>query len=165
MNVIEHLLTCLAEEAVEMAQDTCKALRFGLGDVNYLKPDGPDNRERLIVEMNQFEAVKKMLIEAGHLPADWERLDVQQAKREAVETNMAYAEAKGVLQTGPPAEWNQYLGRTVQVKHDGCITIGVCESMANGKIKLRDACDGHSLVAIGDGNVEIPLRGAEMRIP
>ena len=54
MNVTEHLLTCLGEEGSEIAQDVDKSNRFGLDDVNVLKPDGPNNRERLVNELNDL---------------------------------------------------------------------------------------------------------------
>lgn len=101
MNLIEHLLSCLGGEGAEIAQQTSKANRFGLDDVNFKVPNGPDNRERLVVELNQLIATADMCSEAGILPKDWRgnahAMEIQMAKREAVETCMNYAETKGTL--------------------------------------------------------------------
>jgi hypothetical protein len=98
VNVTEHLLTCLAEEAAEVAQDCCKALRFGLNDRNVENPTGPTNRERLVVELNQLVAVADMLTTNGDIPEDWFKQSIQAEKRVKVRKFMTYAEEVGSLQ-------------------------------------------------------------------
>lgn len=107
MNKTEHLLTCLAEEGVEIAlelsKQSCKSLRFGLHDVNVLEPKGPTNQERLIDELNDLHGVIELLIEVGALPADWHDRKKVDAKKEKVCKFMDYAkEGKYVLYTRPP---------------------------------------------------------------
>ena len=99
MNVIEHLLVCLGEEAAEITQDCAKSLRFGLDDVNVLNPMGPNNRQRLMVEITQLAAVVDMLMEEGALPR-WEKEgeDIFEAKKAKVREFMEYARKKGTLQ-------------------------------------------------------------------
>lgn len=97
MNATEHLITCLGEEASEIAQDCCKSLRFGLNDVNVLKPKGPNNRERLLTELNQLLAVVSLLVEEGILPAGWCDVDAQIAKKKKVKKFMDYARNVGAL--------------------------------------------------------------------
>jgi hypothetical protein len=98
MNIKEHLLVCLAEEAAEVAQDCDKSLRFGLDDINVLNPTGPSNRERLIVELNQLLGVVFMLVTIGELPRDWADPQIQMDKIEKVREFMEYARTKGALQ-------------------------------------------------------------------
>lgn len=97
MNLTEHLLTCLGEEGAEIAQDTSKSTRFGLADVNFLKPDGPDNRHRLIAELNDLLAVAEMLVATGDLPPDWQSAEMKAAKKAKVIRCMEYAHAVGAL--------------------------------------------------------------------
>lgn len=98
MKPTEHLLTCLAEEAGEVAKDVHKSLRFGLNDRNVLKPDGPTNRERLIEELNDFMAVVDMLVQREILPANWQNSDKQEAKQHKVAKFMDYAVQVGALE-------------------------------------------------------------------
>lgn len=97
MNLQEHLLTCLGEEGCEVGQITSKALRFGINDVNVLKPDGPSNEQRLIDELNDLVAVADLCVAYGILPKDWQNKDKQKAKMRKVEKFMAYAVSKGTL--------------------------------------------------------------------
>lgn len=97
MNTTEHLLVCLGEEGSEVAQTTSKILRFGIDDVNVLNPTGPNNRERLILELNDLMAVADLLITLDVLPADWESPDLQKAKKEKVLKFMDYAVLRGTL--------------------------------------------------------------------
>lgn len=97
MNAIEHLLTCLAEEGSEITKDACKSLRFGLDDRNVLNPTGPTNRERLVDELNDLEAVRLILIERGAIPKDWCDVSKIEAKQKKVLKFMEYAERVGTL--------------------------------------------------------------------
>ena len=67
MTRLEHLLTTVAEEAVEVAQRATKALRFGLEQVQEDADDRPEqnperltNRQRLMDEFFQLRAVLGM---------------------------------------------------------------------------------------------------------
>lgn len=103
MDITEHLLTCLSEEAVEVSKDIHKALRFGLDDHNVLNPEGPTNRERIIGELNDLLAVVKMCQRRGILPWELEDFTAQRNKEEKVERFMEYAIQVGVL-IAPPSE-------------------------------------------------------------
>ena len=154
MNLIEHLLTCLNEESVEVAQQSDKALRFGLDDVNFKVPNGPDNRVRLETEMNQWLEVAQMCVEAGILPADWNTSEraaqTRREKRKMVNFCMDYARKKGTLATPPPNP-HSMLGRMVQATQHGRVFIGVCDAENSQAFSLHDACE-----KVGD---EFPARG------
>lgn len=111
MNITEHLLTCLAEEAAEVAQDCCKSLRFGLDDRNVNDPHGPTNRQRLLVELNQLVAVINMLVDRGVLPWAWQDANVQREKIYKVREFMIYATGVGALQPDPPKQKQTAKGR------------------------------------------------------
>lgn len=104
MNIKEHLLVCLMEEAAEVAKDVSKSLRFGMEDRNILNPTGPTNRERLIEELNDFMAVIAMLTEYEVLPADWLDVKKGRAKHQKLLKFMGYAMSNGTLHepTPPP---------------------------------------------------------------
>lgn len=101
MNIPEHLITCLAEEGVEVALELSKvahkANRFGCNDRNVLNPTGPTNVERLIAELNDLIAVADMLAEQGVIPREWRDREAQIAKREKVHKFMNYAKGTGAL--------------------------------------------------------------------
>lgn len=98
MNTTEHLLTCAGEEATEIAQDVCKSLRFGLDDRNVLNPAGPTNRERLINELNDLEAVVEMLVAFNILPVDWRSEKKKAIKSMTLSFLVNYARKVGALQ-------------------------------------------------------------------
>lgn len=109
MNTNEHLLTCTQEEAIEIAMETSqialrlaqvisKAKRFGLSDVNFLIPDGPDNRQRLVDELNDLLALITMLESNRIIPHDWLDFTKQQAKIEKVKKCMELSRRNGVLE-------------------------------------------------------------------
>lgn len=59
MTRTEHLLTCVAEECLEVAQRATKALRFGLSEV---QPGQPlNNAQRIAEELIDLFAVLRML--------------------------------------------------------------------------------------------------------
>jgi len=64
----EYLLVCLAEECVEVAQRATKALRFGLDEVQ----PGQEltNKQRLLYELCDLQAVVERLINESLLPDD-----------------------------------------------------------------------------------------------
>jgi hypothetical protein len=99
LNPTEHLLTCLGEEGSEIAQDVCKCVRFGLDDVNVLTPGGPNNRERLVNELNDLMGVVRLLIEKNIIPTNWQDAEKQAAKRDKVRKFMQYAHSVNALQT------------------------------------------------------------------
>ena len=92
MNRLEHLLVIFAEECSEVAQETSKALRFGIDE----KRDFPtSNRERISYEFSQLLAVKAMLEAEGvHIPID---LGVMNEKQKKVEKYLIYSKKCGTL--------------------------------------------------------------------
>lgn len=95
MNIQEHLLTCLAEEAGEITHAVCKALRFGLEDVvpNSL---GQTNIDHLALEINDLLGVVELLKEHG-VVLDVPRVDLILAKKKKVEFYLKYAEGAGTV--------------------------------------------------------------------
>ena len=84
INHVEHLLTVLAEEAVEVAQRATKAMRFGLEEVQHGRIC--DNRERLMIELNELWAICEML-DLAHVDRE-----VIEDKKRRVLKYMEYAE-------------------------------------------------------------------------
>lgn len=98
MDLQEHLLCCLGEEGTEIAKDCSKAMRFGLGDTNFLAPDGPNNQERIIDELNDLMAVARLMVKNGLLPANWQDRKKQRRKIKKVIACMEYARKRGALE-------------------------------------------------------------------
>lgn len=108
MNYLEHLLTCLSEEGVEVALEMSKiahkSLRFGLDDHVTVDPtgppsqEGPTNRDRLVSELNDLMGVIRMLENCGALPADWQDAEKQEQKIARVTAYMGYARNLGTLE-------------------------------------------------------------------
>lgn len=97
MSPTKHLLVVLGEEGSEIAKECSKAVRFGLHDVNILHPDGPDNQDRIVAELNDLLGVVALLVERRAIPRGWYNQEAQNRKREKVEQFMLYAAAKGEL--------------------------------------------------------------------
>lgn len=99
MNLIEYLLTSLAEECAETAQATTKALRFGL---NNIKPgQEQSNLDRLADELEDIKVIIGMLEDNGVvLIPRYESAMKVARKREKVTRFMAYAKAIGTLVLG-----------------------------------------------------------------
>ncbi|NIQ80603.1 MAG: hypothetical protein GTN93_21425 [Anaerolineae bacterium] len=57
----DHLLTVLAEECSEVAQQACKALRFGMDDFDPRDPERVSNKRRIEREVAEVIAVANML--------------------------------------------------------------------------------------------------------
>ena len=94
MTRTEHLLTILAEECAEVAQECSKALRFGLDDMY----SGVSVEFRISKELNDLRAVVDMLVEAGVL-SDIAIYDPAATARKAakVEEFLAYSAERGRL--------------------------------------------------------------------
>lgn len=93
MHEEQYLLTCLAEEGVEVAQRCTKALRFGIGEVQ--PGQDRDNYMRLWGEITDFQAVAEMLSEKmgrGHTV----REEIE-AKKARVRQFMMYSRDLGTL--------------------------------------------------------------------
>lgn len=97
MTTIEHLISCLGEEGVEIAQDCSKINRFGPHDTNCLEPSGPDNTQRLVNELNDLFAVAAMLVAKGIIPRDWQSWEHQDAKINKVLKFIDYARERGTI--------------------------------------------------------------------
>lgn len=94
---IDHLLTCLAEEAVEVAQRVCKIQRFGIDEIQEGKTE--TNRKRLEGELKDLLGVMDMLIERDVLNAEiYNDFIAAQLKENRVLKYMDYARQKGTLE-------------------------------------------------------------------
>lgn len=60
MNILEHILTCFAEEGLELAHQISKAKRFGLFEQRDLPTS---NAERMQLEYNDLIAMSEILCE------------------------------------------------------------------------------------------------------
>jgi len=85
----QYLLTCLAEEAVEVAQRATKAARFGLDEVQ--PGQGLNNRRRLEGELEDLLGVMRML-NLNPNPQMFRK------KEERVEKYMAYSREQGQVE-------------------------------------------------------------------
>lgn len=95
MNHSEHLLTIVAEEAVEIAQRATKALRFGLHEV---QPDQPlNNAARLMGEFHDLLAALEMLHEHEGMRLHVDRKVIAE-KKVKIEKFLAYSREMGTLQ-------------------------------------------------------------------
>jgi len=95
MTEIEHLLTCLAEEAGEIVQACAKALRFGLDD-GYPGTDRT-NAGDIDLECTHLWTVRKMLAERGVFPVPTCRTAFEE-KEKKVLAYMQYAKERGTIQ-------------------------------------------------------------------
>lgn len=92
MNRLEHLLVIFSEECNEVAQETSKALRFGVEEQRDLPTS---NRERISYEFSQLMAMKRMLEAEGvYIPVS---LKVMNEKQEKVEKYLLYSKECGTL--------------------------------------------------------------------
>ncbi len=95
MNIHEHLLTCLIEEAAEVQQAASKSLRFGLDDNH---PDSDrTNRQDLADELTGLLAVIDLCRKYGmKLPEIGNPGDMED-KQDRVNKTMNYATDQGTL--------------------------------------------------------------------
>jgi hypothetical protein len=92
MNRIEHLLVIFAEECSEVAQETSKALRFGVNEQRDLPTS---NLDRIEKEFSQLLAMREMLMTEGIIiNLDFE---VMKKKKEKVEEYLLYSRECGTL--------------------------------------------------------------------
>lgn len=97
MNAVEYLLTQLSEECGEVAKEASKANRFGLDDVYPLKPELGSNRERIINELNDLQAVIEILQQRRVLPKKILCPVKIASKKRKIRVYMRYARYKGTL--------------------------------------------------------------------
>ncbi len=88
MNTTEHLLTTLTEECVEVAHRACKALRFGLAEIQPGQDE--NNAQRIERELSDLVGVAEML---GLCVS---RGDIDK-KKARVQKYMEYAKEVGTL--------------------------------------------------------------------
>lgn len=98
LTIEQHLLVCLGEEGGEIAKECAKALRFGIDDRNFLHPDGPNNRERIVDELNDLMGVVEFLMRVNTLPADWRDRRKISAKMEKLANCIEYAKQVGTME-------------------------------------------------------------------
>jgi DNA-directed RNA polymerase subunit M/transcription elongation factor TFIIS len=89
MNETEHLLTVLTEECAEVGQRACKALRFGLSEIQPGQPE--DNKRRLERELADLMATAELL-------GLTVRGEDKAAKREKLKKYMDYSREIGTLE-------------------------------------------------------------------
>lgn len=90
MNETEHLLTVVAEESSEVGQRACKAIRFGLAEIQPGQLE--DNKRRLEREIADLLGAAKML-------GLTIREDDVTAKIEKLKKFMGYSKELGTLET------------------------------------------------------------------
>ena len=95
MNLTEHLLTTLAEEATEVAQACAKALRFGLED-GYPGTDRT-NRGDIARELADMRGVIEMLAEQGVQFPEASDQTLVARKKLQVRKFLGYAFSRGSL--------------------------------------------------------------------
>lgn len=91
----EWLLTQLASEAAEVAHAASKVIQFGLND-DY--PGYGNNRDQLVLEINDLMAVVQILGETGALPKPPINMFRIADKKHKVEEMYEYAKKKGVVE-------------------------------------------------------------------
>lgn len=109
MNTIEHLLTCLMEEAAEIQQATSKSLRFGIKEsyddyrryrdcVDLENAARVENHERLHDEICDLVGIIELLTDRGIdiSSALFDREKIE-AKKTKVEHFLTYARAAGTV--------------------------------------------------------------------
>lgn len=96
MSRADLLLTQLAEEAAEIAQRVCKALRFGLDDMHTKDGETLSNAEWIAREIYDLIAVVGTLADAGAVPID-ETDGAQRiaAERERIEKWLQHSDTNG----------------------------------------------------------------------
>lgn len=98
MNRLEHILTCIAEESNEVGQRACKALRFGINEVQ--PGQDKDNWERMLQEFHDLFG--SLVMYAQDTARDWEDLipdhGTTAAKRDRIEKFMVLAREGGALE-------------------------------------------------------------------
>lgn len=100
MNRLEHIMTCVSEESHEVGQRACKALRFGLDEVQPGQALPLTNWDRMLGEYHDLMAMMIMLaMERGQSPDDiLPPSEVLLAKMQRVEDYMHLARSGGALQ-------------------------------------------------------------------
>lgn len=96
MDVREHYLICLAEEANEVAHRISKALRFGMCEVQ--PGQERTNKERIMDELRDLVCVAKILEGLDELPSFYVNPEMVAAKRERIERHMTVSRQQGTLQ-------------------------------------------------------------------
>jgi hypothetical protein len=98
MTETEHLLSCLAEECAEIAQEVSKALRFGIDNVFADARGDRTVRAKIVSEYYDLLGVVDLLKERKILELDAvEELTARDAKREKLLRMLDYAREVGAL--------------------------------------------------------------------
>lgn len=143
MDRTEHLLSIVAEEAVEVAQRATKALRFGLTEVQ----PGQDltNWLRLVGEFHDLIAALEMV--HGQPLTIWR--DLIDAKKAKVEKYLAYSAELGTL-TGaqPTPSWCEHCARGPCVGSNFAPRGAYCVAEVNAQMQAR--CAGDKTINPGD---------------
>lgn len=97
INKSTYLLVCLIEECAEVIQRACKAIRFGLTDV---EPGQPlSNRERVETELVDLQAVIQLNQREDNIALFLERKYITHLTKKFIKVGryMKYSQQKGML--------------------------------------------------------------------
>jgi len=118
MDSNENLLTTFSEECQEIAEDALllaaaanklsqsalKCLRFGMDDRNPEEKKSPDNRERLVAELNDLMGVISLMVSYEILPENWSCSSLQAQKQAKVLKYRNRSRVLGALTDNPNPE-------------------------------------------------------------
>ena len=91
----EYLLTCMAEECIEVAQRALKASRFTLTEI---QPNQPlNNSERIMIEYADLLGVMELMQEQGLLAEPANLRELIEAKKVKVLTYEDYSRQLGAV--------------------------------------------------------------------
>lgn len=104
MDSEQLLLTLLKEECAEiqleislakLSRFASKAARFGLEETNVSKPDGPNNQENLVDELNDLMGAIDICVDNGILPQDWLDWKKVAAKKQKIKKYHEFSKNNG----------------------------------------------------------------------
>lgn len=100
MNLLEHLLTCTAEEGGEVSQAAHKALRFGLDDIN--PKTQRTNLQDIVSEFNDLIGALELLQEEGvNLQGLYDRQAID-SKKARIKHWLGHSKSVGTLVDAEP---------------------------------------------------------------
>jgi NTP pyrophosphatase (non-canonical NTP hydrolase) len=143
MNFNEYLLTCLSEEASEVAHRVSKALRFSLNERHHSNPT-QTNADLIAEELTDLLAVADMARDAGLIPA------FGQNEQKLLKIHKVYRYAKmsaancGTLQINAHQLWKDgdYSVPLEICDRNGQVALALCKVCGKGEGDLQIECPG-----------------------